>query len=130
MNETEIEKKLDYAVHICKENYRLCKALLDCIVNQSVATDKRFKDIEIRIESLQKDMQEYDRLRTESNYRYTDSELAKLKQTMSWKQLHTKTKIPISTLQYKCRRYNKNLTSEKKRRLDYAETEYERKNAQ
>lgn len=115
MNETEIEKKLDFVVHICRENYRLCKALLDCIVNQSVATDKSFKDIEIRIESLQKDMQEYDRLRTESNYRYTDSELAELKQTMSWKQLHAKTKIPISTLQYKCRRYNKNLTSEEKK---------------
>ena len=54
MNETEIEQKLDYVVHICRENYRLCKALLDCIVNQGVATDKSFKDIEIRIESLQK----------------------------------------------------------------------------
>lgn len=112
MGETEIEKKLDYVVHISRENYRLCKALIDCITNQGVATDKSLKDIEIRIDSLKKDMQEYDRLRAEVNYRYTDSELAELKRTMSWKQLHVKTKIPISTLQYKCRRYNKSLTSD------------------
>lgn len=113
MNEAEIERKLDVAVHICKENYKLCKALLDCIANHGVAADKALKDIGIRIDSLKKDMQEYDRLRAEANYRYSDSELAELKRTMSWKQLHTKTKIPISTLQYKCRRYNKSLTSEK-----------------
>lgn len=113
MGETEIEKKLDFVVHICKENYRLCKALIDCITNQGVATDKSLKDIASRIDSLKKDMQEYDRLRAEANYRYTDRELAELKRTMSWKQLHMKTKIPISTLQYKCRRYNKSLTSDK-----------------
>lgn len=115
MGETEIEKKLDFVVHICKENYRLCKALIDCITNQGVATDKSLKDIASRIDSLKKDMQEYDRLRAEANYRYTDRELAELKRTMSWKQLHIKTKILISTLQYKCRRYNKKLTSEKEK---------------
>lgn len=113
MGETEIEKTLDFVVHICRENYRLCKVLIDCITNQGMDTDKSLKDIASRIDSLKKDMQEYDRLRAEANYRYTDSELAELKRTMSWKQLHVKTKIPISTLQYKCRRYNKNLTSEK-----------------
>lgn len=113
MGETEIEKKLDFVVHICRENYKLCKAIIECITNQGMATDKSFKDIEIRIDDLKKDMQEYDRLRAEANYSYTDSELAELKRTMSWKQLHVKTKIPISTLQYKCRRYNKSLTSEK-----------------
>lgn len=111
MNEAEIERKLDFLVHICKENYKLCKALIDCIANHGVAADKGLKDIGIRIDSLKKDMQEYDRLRAEANYRYSDSELAELKRTMSWKQLHMKTKIPISTLQYKCRRYNKSLTS-------------------
>ena len=85
MGETEIEKKLDYVVHISRENYRLCKALIDCITNQGVATDKSLKNIEIRIDSLKKDMQEYDRLRAEADYRYTDSELAELKRTMSWK---------------------------------------------
>lgn len=115
MKEIDIEKKLDFIVHICKENYRLCKALIDCIANQGVNTDRNFKDIEIKIESLKKDMQEYDRLRAEANYRYTDSELAELKQTMSWKELHLKTKIPISTLQYKCRRYHKSVTSEKEK---------------
>ncbi len=113
MNETEIERKLDYVVHICKENYKLCKALLDCIANHDVDTDKGLKDIGNRIDGLKKDMQEYDRLRAEANYRYSDSELVELKRTMSWKKLHMKTKIPISTLQYKCRRYNKSLTSDK-----------------
>ena len=28
MNEAEIERKLDFLVHICKENYKLCKALI------------------------------------------------------------------------------------------------------
>lgn len=113
MNEAEIERKLDFLVHICKENYKLCKALIDCIANHGVAADKGLKDIGIRIDSLKKDMQEYDRLRAEANYQYSDRELVELKRTMSWKQLHMKTKIPISTLQYKCRRYNKSLTSDK-----------------
>lgn len=52
MNEVEIERKLDYAVHICKENYKLCKALLDCIANQGAAADKGLKDIGIRIDGL------------------------------------------------------------------------------
>lgn len=113
MNEAEIERKLDYVVHICKENYKLCKALLDCIANHGVDTDKGLKDIGNRIDGLKKDMQEYDRLRAEANYQYSDRELVELKRTMSWKKLHMKTKIPISTLQYKCRRYNKSLTSDK-----------------
>lgn len=111
MNEAEIERKLDFLVHICKENYKLCKALIDCIANHGVAADKGLKDIRIRIDCLKKDMQEYDRLRAEANYQYSDRELVELKRTMSWKKLHMKTKIPISTLQYKCRRYNKSLTS-------------------
>ena len=78
-------------------------------------TDKSMKDIAVRIDNLKNDMQEYDKLRAEANYRYTDRELAELKRTMSWKQLHMKTKIPISTLQYKCRKYNKKLTSEKEK---------------
>ena len=113
MKEVEIEKKLDFVVHMCRENYKLCKALIDCITNQGVATDRSLKDIEIRIDSLKKYMQEYDKLRAEADYRYTDSELAELKQSMSWKKLHIKTKIPISTLQYRCRRYHKISTSEK-----------------
>ena len=112
MKEIEIAKKLDFVVHICRENHKLCKALIDCIANQGVATDKNLKDICIRIDSLKKDMQEYDKLRTEANYRYTDSELAELKQSMSWNKLHIKTRIPISTLQYRCRRYRNKSTSE------------------
>jgi predicted translin family RNA/ssDNA-binding protein len=77
MVETEIEKKLDFVVHICRENYRLCKALIDCITNQGVATDRSLKDIEIRIDSLKKDMQEYDRLRAKSDYHYTDGKINK-----------------------------------------------------
>lgn len=115
MGETEIEKKLDFVVHICRENYKLCKAIIECITNQGMDTDKSMKDIAVRIDNLKNDMQEYDKLRAEANYRYTDRELAELKHTMSWKQLHIKTKIPISTLQYKCRRYNKKLTSEKEK---------------
>lgn len=113
MGEIEIEKKLDFVLHICRENHRLCKTLMDCIVNQGVDADKSLKEIAARIDGLKKEMQEYDRLREEANYCYTDSDLVELKRTMSWKQLHMKTKIPISTLQYKCRRYRKSLTSEK-----------------
>ena len=86
--------------------------MVDCIANQGVTTEKSLKDIGNRIDNLKKDMQEYDKLRAEADYRYTDSELAELKQSMSWRNLHIKTKIPISTLQYRCRRYHKNSTSE------------------
>lgn len=98
MSEIEIEKKLDFVVHICRENHKLCKALIDCIANKGVATDKNLKDICIRIDSLKKDMQEYDKLRTEANYRYTDSELAELKQSMSWNKLHMGSSIPNNKL--------------------------------
>lgn len=112
MSEIEIEKKLDFVVHICRENHKLCKALIDCIANQGLATEKSLKEIGNRIDNLKNDMQEYDKLRDEAYYRYTDIELVELKQSMSWNKPSIKTKIPISTLQYRCRRYRKNLTSE------------------
>lgn len=42
---------------------------------------------------------------------YSDEEIYQMKSTMSWKRLHEKTNIPLSTLQYRYRKY-KNYLSE------------------
>jgi RNA processing factor Prp31 len=40
---------------------------------------------------------------------YTDEELFKLKEQLSWSKLSTRTGIPVSTLQSRCRRYRNSI---------------------
>lgn len=103
-NDSE-NKQLDGLVRLCKKNYKLCKAMLDYFSNNSVDVEKNFKRIELCLDSLKDEIYKLDKLKAAEPHVYTDEELAKLKKTMSWKELNRQTKIPVSTLQYRCRRY-------------------------
>ena len=48
---------------------------------------------------------------SETNRVYTDAELYRLKQELSWKALSNRTGIKVSTLQYRYRKYSKQLLS-------------------
>ncbi len=105
MNDEKGRDKMDLIVQICKENYKMCKAMVQYFSQRSVDVDKKFQKIEKQIDSVKEDIHQLDKLRADDRHVYTDEELAKLKISMSWNELHLKTKIPVSTLQYRCRRY-------------------------
>lgn len=103
---SEVEdKKIDLIVQLCRENYKICNAMINYFSNYSVDVDKNFKRMEKQFDELKEEIHKLDKLKVSERHIYTDEELVKLKATMSWNELHTKTKIPVSTLQYRCRRY-------------------------
>ncbi len=98
-------KKIDLILQICKESYKLCKTMVNYFSNSNVDIERNFKNIEKNIDELKTEIHRLDKLKTIESHVYTDDELMKLKATMSWNELHIQTKIPVSTLQYRCRRY-------------------------
>ncbi|MGB4093062.1 MAG: hypothetical protein WBK46_14165 [Ruminococcus flavefaciens] len=68
---------------------------------------KRFDRIEKQLAELKEEFQKTDKLLTGDYHIYSDFELYNLKHSMSWKKLSQKTNIPLSTLQYRVRRYLK-----------------------
>ena len=105
MSEATEHRKLDLIVQLNKETYKMCKAMINYFSNSSVEVEQNFRKTEKQLDELKNEVQKLDRLRAAETHVYTDEELAKLKMTMSWNGLHTKTKIPVSTLQYRLRRY-------------------------
>lgn len=98
-------EKIDQLTQLCKESYKLCKTMVNYLSNSNVEIERNFKDISKNIDELKSEIHRLDKLKTTEHHVYTDDELVKLKATMSWKELHIQTKIPVSTLQYRCRRY-------------------------
>ena len=98
-------KKIDLILQLCKESYKLCKTMVNYFSNSNVDIERNFKNIEKNIDELKTEIHRLDKLKATESHVYTDDELMKLKATMSWNQLHIQTKIPVSTLQYRCRRY-------------------------
>ncbi len=111
MGDDKENKKLDMIVWLCKENHKLCKAMVDYFSNSRLDVNNHFNGIEKKLDKLETEIHDLDKLRAEEPHVYTDEELAKLKKTMSWNQLHRQAKIPVSTLQYRYRRC-KNETEE------------------
>ncbi|MDE6034910.1 MAG: hypothetical protein K2G36_03265 [Ruminococcus sp.] len=97
--------KIDLIVQLCRENYKLCKTMVNYLSNNNVDIERNFKNLEKNIDELKTEIHGLDKLKVTEKHIYTDDELIELKATMSWNQLHVHTKIPVSTLQYRCRRY-------------------------
>lgn len=77
-------------------------------VNQSVDTDKKIHDLEVKVDSIQQNVEKIlAMVQTSSKQIYTDRELYDLKQELSWQKMVAKTHIPLSTLQCRVRRYKK-----------------------
>lgn len=98
------DEKVDFILKLIKENHKMIKALINYIANVSMDTEKNFNDIQKMIKDVEIQIQKLDKLKV-TEHIYTDKELNELKSAMSWNELHIKTKIPVSTLQYRIRRY-------------------------
>lgn len=107
----ELQKKLDMIIQISKANLKISNSIVQYISQNSLNADSRLstvhKDLKENLSELKKDIQKLNKLSAETVHVYSDEELYNLKKTMSWTALSCKTKIPISTLQYRHRRYVK-----------------------
>ena len=112
--EIDVQKSLDIIIQMLKANLKISNSIVQYISQNSLNADHRLssvhKDLQEKISELKNDIQELNKLSAETVHIYSDEELYNLKRTMSWTALASKTKIPISTLQYRHRRYvNKQL---------------------
>ena len=83
-------------------------ALITYISNVSVNTEKQYKEIANRLDKVEAALK--DIVEIEQNRRvYTSEELADMKNNMSWQSLAKRTGIPISTLQYRVRKYKQKM---------------------
>lgn len=104
---SEIHEKLNSIIQLVKADMKLSKSLVDYMSNVSVNTDRRLSDLQNKAEEIKAIALRLDKMREAQKKVYTDEEIYKLKQVMSWNRLHKKTDIPLSTLQYRYRRYCK-----------------------
>ena len=107
-DENDIHKKLDVIIQYQRQTLKLCNTLVNYISNVSVNIDKRFDGIEKCFDDIKNEIQKLDRLSELNSHIYTDEEIFKLKKCLSRNALHRKTNIPLSTLQYRYKRYLKN----------------------
>lgn len=103
----DIAYKFDVIVQLIKANYKLNKCIVESINNLSLNESEKFKSIEKQLDELKKDVQKTDRLLSGDYHIYTDEEIFNLKKSLTWNKLCKKTNIPLSTLQYRYRRYIK-----------------------
>lgn len=82
--------------------------LISYVSNVVANTEKQYKDITHRLEQVEDALK--DIVSIEQNRRvYTSDELLSLKKSLSWKALSKRTGIPISTLQYRVRKYKQKM---------------------
>lgn len=82
--------------------------LISYVSNVVAKTEKEYKDLANRFEKVEAVLQ--DIVTIEQNRRvYTSEELADMKKNMSWQSLAKRTGIPISTLQYRVRKWKQKM---------------------
>lgn len=110
-NDIELQKKLDMIIQTSRANLKISNSIVQYISQSSLNSDNKLlsvhKDLKEYLEELKKDIQELNKLSANTVHVYSDEELFNLKKSMSWTVLAGKTKIPISTLQYRHKRYVK-----------------------
>lgn len=103
--EENVYSALKSALKTIKKDVELSRSMS---VNQSVDTDKKIHDLEVKVDSIQQNVEKIlVMVQTSSKQIYTDRELYDLKQELSWQKMVAKTHIPLSTLQCRVRRYKK-----------------------
>ena len=104
---SNISDKIDMLIQVCKANYKLNKAVIDSVSNVNSGIMKRFDLTEKQLVELKNEIQKTDKLLSGDFHVYSDEEIFNLKKSLSWNKLSKKTNIPLSTLQYRYRRYLK-----------------------
>lgn len=99
--EFSMEKKIDSLE-------RKIDSLIQYVSTVVAKTEKEYKDLANRFEKVEDTLK--DIVEIEQNRRvYTSEELADMKNNMSWQSLAKRTGIPISTLQYRVRKYKQKM---------------------
>lgn len=111
--DNELQENMYILIQLSKANLKISKSIVQYISQNGLNADKKLssvhKDLADNLNELKKDIQELSKLSVQALHQYTDEELYNLKKTMSWATLSHKTKIPVSTLQYRLRRYSNSL---------------------
>ena len=107
-DENDIHKKLDMIFKYQRHTLKVCQTVADYISNNSMGVEKRFDGMEKCFDDMKDEIKKLDKLSELNSHIYTDEEIYKLKKCLSWNALHRKTNIPLSTLQYRYKRYLKN----------------------
>lgn len=103
--EEKVYNALKSALKTIKKDIEINRSMS---VNQSVDTDKKIHNLEVKVDSIQENIQKILAIiQTSERQIYTDRELYDLKQELSWQKMVAKTHIPLSTLQCRVRRYKK-----------------------
>lgn len=103
--EEKVYNALKSALKTIKKDVEINRSMS---VNQSVDTDKKIHDLEVKVDSIQQNVEKILAMVQASEKQiYTDRELYDLKQELSWQKMVAKTKIPLSTLQARVRRFKK-----------------------
>ena len=104
---SEVHEKLNSIIQLVKSDLKLSKTLVDYVSNASVNINNKLVDLQKKADEIKELAIKADRLGETQKHVFTDAEIYRLKQSMSWNRLHKKTDIPLSTLQYRYRRYCK-----------------------
>ncbi len=102
-----IHGKLDTVIRLCKDNMKLCNGFVSYLSNASLNIGKGLEKLQKTTDDIKDEVIKLNILRETEKHVYSDEEIYKLKKVMSWNELHEKTDIPSSTLQYRYKRYLK-----------------------
>lgn len=108
----EIRDKLNTIIQFCKANTKLCKGFAEYLSNVSVKVDGELEDLRKTVDEIKDEVLKLNKLREAEKHVYSDEEIYRLKKVMSWCRLSEKTDIPLSTLQYRHKRYTKKLSAD------------------
>lgn len=113
MSESEdLQEKLNTIIQFCKANTRLCKGFAEYLSNVSVKVDSGLEDLRKTVDELKDEVLKLNKLRETEKHVYSDEEIYRLKKVMSWTRIFEKTDIPLSTLQYRYKRYLKKISAD------------------
>ena len=87
-----------------KEHSRLGQTIVGSITTVGGELRSHIERLDKKLDDLNTEIRRIDKIVKEQHV-YTDEEIYKMKATMSWRRLHQKTNIPLSTLQYRYRKY-------------------------
>lgn len=107
-----IHQKLDTVIQYCKANLKVCKGFADYLSNVSVKVDDSLERVQKKTDEIKDGVLKLNELSETEKHIYSDEEIYRLKKVMSWRRLSEKTDIPISTLQYRHKRYIKKLSAD------------------
>lgn len=108
----DIREKLNTIIQFCKANTKLCKGFAEYLSNVSIKVDSELEDLRKSVDEIKDEVLKLNKLRETEKHVYSDEEIYRLKKAMSWSRVFEKTDIPLSTLQYRYKRYLKKISAE------------------